>query len=330
MSSQGCYISRLLLLKLFCGKTTKLICNPSHRSSYSFSRPEAIDPIYFPGKSFDAAWVTIFEISTRGMKYPEFRDDPVFPAMHKQYNTEYVNNSTIPGILGCVDNAYIYDPDRNQTLDWPEASQKRTLRFPTSLPFKKYDDVVTNADLAGFLLSSAIYRAFSRRAFTGFLVSLEAKTHCDDLFCRDLPREQWKVEARQLFETSLADLQYAVLDIVRANRDEIPKSPPEIPPKLRGICRMGKFKSVGWRNVSAFGLIGLLFLSGAISLASVKTENDELWLIVGAHLLIRALRWGMRSLSAIPWASTSNRILHFISTFPKRRAGVASQPRSPA
>lgn len=66
------------------------------------------------------------------------------------------------------------------------------------------------------------------------------------------------------------------------------------PPNLRGICQMGKFKSVGWRNVSFWGLVGLLSLCGAVSLASVATEDEELWLIVGVRLLTRAIRGGMR------------------------------------
>ena len=44
---------------------------------------------------------------------------------------------------------------------------------------------------------------------------------------------------------------------------------------------MGNFQSVGRRNVSVWGLFGLLSFAVGVALASVKTEEEELWLIVG-------------------------------------------------
>lgn len=236
-----------------------------------FKAPKGIDPLYFPGKSFNYSFVTILEIATPGMEYTEFRDDPVFPATHHQSGVIYSNNSTVPGLLGCVNSALIYDPDLDQCWNWPETSADLTI--PLSDPmFNKYDGVRTNADIARVLLSGTIYGSFlgmtSSRAYT----TLEAKSHCNDLFCFGLPREQWKVEARHWFETSLAQMQYWVLDIVRGvdedsdygKSNEALSSEQklftflDIPPSLRGICHMGKFKSVGWRNVSVWGLVGLL------------------------------------------------------------------------
>lgn len=263
--------------------------------------------------------MVILEIVTDGMEYSEFRDDPVFPAMHRR-GPDYFNNATIPGLLGCVDNTLICDPDLNQCWNWPETSAdlNPTLSDPVR---DEVDGVLTNADLARVLLSSAIFNSFEGMMRT-HKDNLEAKSHCDDIYCLGLPREQWKTEARQMFETSLAQMQHRVLDIVRGVDDGLQNQKLswslEIPPNLRGICHMGKFKSVGWRNVSVWGLVGLLSLSGAIALASVKTEDDELWLIVGARLLNQALRWGMHLLRAIPWASTSKWMLHVVSSFLER------------
>ena len=265
--------------------------------------------------------------------YSEFRDDPLFPAMVKQSTERYLNNTTSPGILGCVDNAFIHDPDLNRSWNWP---QKRENASPLLL-YSNFDELngnvtLTHSNLARYLLFMTISRSFGS-VMGGGVMDLEAKSHCNAMYCKGLPREQWKVEARQCFETSLAQLQYSVLDIVRGTNDPhflFTWSAPDNPPNLRDVCHMGKFKSVGWRNVSAWGLIGLLSLSGGISLATVKTENDELWLVVGAQLVNRAFWWGMCLPRKIPWASTSNRIVHFVSPFSERWAGVASQRRWPS
>lgn len=303
--------------------------------------PIGIAPLDFPGKSFNSSFVTIFEIVTPGMEYFEFRDDPVFPAIHYQ-NGVYSNNSTVPGLLGCVNSAFVYDPDLDQCWNWPETVVDivRQLSDPIR---NEHDGVVTNADIALVLLSSAISGSFQGiDATTDFhLYTLEAQSHCLDLYCDGLPREQWKVEARQLFEIFLVNMQYRVLDIVRGGDDDsdhgrydlVPPSGERlptldhIPPNLRGICHMGKFRSVGWRNVSVWGFLGLLSLAGAISLASITTEDEELWLVVGARLLNRALQWGMRLLRKISWLSTSKRILHSVSTIPAWLARTARHSR---
>ena len=190
--------------------------------------------------------MTTFEITTRGIKYTKFRDDPVFLATHEQFGS-YTNNSTLPGILGCVDNGFIYDPELNQTWNSPEESS--IFSFPVSYPtFEEFDGMVTDADLARILLSSAIFRAFLGMTYTGY--ELEAKSHCDGLYCYNVAREQWKVEARQWFEASLAQLQYGVLDIVRgldnpgAERHRSGE-PGKFPPNLRGVCHMGKIQERG-------------------------------------------------------------------------------------
>ncbi len=61
---------------------------------------------------------------------------------------------------------------------------------------------------------------------------------------------------------------------------------------------MGKFKSTGWRNVSFWGLFGLLFFCGAISLASIQTEKEEFWLVIGVVLIYRASLWVIDQLRA--------------------------------
>ena len=62
------------------------------------------------------------------------------------------------------------------------------------------------------------------------------------------------------------------------NRDEIPAD-------YRDMCSLVKFQSTGWRNVSVWGLFGILGAVVAISLGSVRTEDGRFWLIIAAHKL---------------------------------------------
>ncbi len=48
----------------------------------------------------------------------------------------------------------------------------------------------------------------------------EATSLCgNSIIYRDLPPDQWKAEVRQLLETSLAQIQYAVLETVRGRSE---------------------------------------------------------------------------------------------------------------
>ncbi len=66
---------------------------------------------------------------------------------------------------------------------------------------------------------------------------------------------------------------------------------------------MGKFKSVGWRNVSVWGFLELLSFAAGVSLASVNTDDEELWLVVGFRLVGKVLRWAIDKASKLLWTS---------------------------
>lgn len=120
----------------------------------------------------------------------------------------------------------------------------------------------------------------------------------------------------------MAQIQYSVLDTVRGSKivlDEIPNLPdgfkgffgllggeddPNMPPGFEGICSMVKFNSVGWRNVSVWGFLGLLLLAGGISLGSCCTEEEKLLLVVGFEKVYEVLRWLYFRVVGLPWGKT--------------------------
>lgn len=65
---------------------------------------------------------------------------------------------------------------------------------------------------------------------------------------------------------------------------------------------MGKFTSVGWRNVSVWGLVGLLVFAAGVALASNHTEEEELWLVFGFRHVNWILRSAVKRILRVPWA----------------------------
>lgn len=310
-----------------------------------FDASHAIDPLYYSNELINSSYVTIFEIYSEGVRYHEIRDDPLFPALQWLNSRFTFNNETLPGLLGCVDNVSFCDPGLKKCWNYPEPVDSR-FKDGSSVwgkPPRKFNDMGPKPDLARALLYNSV-----EYSFIGTLTdyALEGNSHCidtqavdpknrnackrpwqfgyqkrSDFFCPEpvtsdcgaLPRNQWKVEARQMFETSLATMQFNILDMVRGKASDWDKDFQDIPSNYRGMCRMGKFKSTGWQNVSFWPLLGLFFLCAAISLASVKTEKEELWLVLGAVMTYRAFLWGKHQLKTIPWASIPWEIFQYMS-----------------
>ena len=234
-------------------------------------------------------------VTTKDTIYVEKRDDPIFPAPYRDpgsNSSQFTNNGTSRGVIVCLDNSVLCDP-RGNCRDFPPLA-------PWQYPWEDSDAKITEDELTRALVSRAL--ASSSIYGGAYYTPFEVESHCRRIVCEHLPPAQWKVEARHWFERSLASLQKSVYDTVRGQYDAYMVEP-YVPPNYTGMCRMVKFRSVGWRNVSFWGLFGLLALTGSISLASVKTE-EELWVCVGVRLLYYALRRLVEQVKNISWSKT--------------------------
>ena len=253
------------------------------------------------------------------MEYSEYRDDPVFPAKkHAPDSPSHSNNSTFPSVLACINTVLI----ANTALGaYAHFTPNRSL----DQYYFDYGDSnpITEAQAAFKLLYFAT--AASPLNFMVYTERMEVFSHCtateQKTTCGRLPQDQWVVEARRMFEASLALMQLTVHDIVRGTMN--PREDYQhIPLNYRAICGMGKFRSVGWRNISVWGLFGLLFLAGAISIASVREENGELWLMKGLGYFFIAIWWVIEGVKALPWAQYWRSVLrmpHFFNQEGMRR-----------
>ena len=265
-------------------------------------------------------------VITGSVSHPRYRDDPVFPATtHGESdlnrspswdaNTRFFNNGTTYASIGCIDHTQVCDSYVNRCwfLRWNTGPRPFLRKRNWDGPSVNNDTalVLLEACLADSSISStpSVHSGLPRGPNS---ISLEAASHCSAFECDDLPDDQWKVEVRRWFEASLAKIQLHLLEIVRpsatsqaqltTNQTELWQG---IPEEYRAICKMGKFKSTGWRNVSFVGFFGLLALAGAIALASCESEQGDLWVVIALRLVWSCWRMCFSSLHAAALAAAS-------------------------
>ena len=85
------------------------------------------------------------------------------------------------------------------------------------LPFRSESETITEAEMARTLLTVALSNFVQRSTGIDSVGSLEAMSHCTRGECSYMKAEQWRVEARKLFEVGLAHIQFNLLAIVRGS-----------------------------------------------------------------------------------------------------------------
>jgi hypothetical protein len=61
---------------------------------------------------------TIILVRNYGIRYPELRDDPIFPADSPLSNQYYFNGRIHAGVLGCIDRTTICSPNGSVCGSW--------------------------------------------------------------------------------------------------------------------------------------------------------------------------------------------------------------------
>ena len=258
------------------------------------------------------SWMALTSVHAGSMSYPHYRNSPIFEAKPAGVSTfdrysldRYFNNGTKMTKIACIDQTQTCDLYEDKCWWWfpahndpVEFLRSRNHRAPRSNGDPAL--VLLEASLAGSSICSVLQGGrFARHGLKP--LSLEAESHCTNLACDDLPDDQWKIEVRRWFETSLARVQLNVLDIVRPSTI-VEDGWANIPSQYRSICHVGKFKATGWRNVSAWGFLGLLGLAGRIALASCETERGDLWIGIAAETLwccLRKLMFRLRTIRLV-------------------------------
>lgn len=206
-------------------------------------------------------------IHPQKISYLTQSDDPIFPA-----NTKfYINSSDEPrwrytgqhaSVLACVDTTIWRDP--SSFGDW-----KPYLPEPTF-------DIRDAHTRGGFLLMvfallwSNISDTINYRLGNG----LAAQKLVRGWESLPLAKEQWKVEARQLFETSLARIQVDARNIAQGTAASYPGLQKlDADPAICDDTFL--FMSQGWQNVNVTGSIWILVLSFVFVVLALPLNDPD-------------------------------------------------------
>jgi hypothetical protein len=208
----------------------------------------------------------------------------MFPARTTSDNMWYFNTQGHASVMACMDRTTICNPN-NECFDLDALESSR------SADYDKHDE---KAKLLMYLyytlLPSTIFSSLSFRQEN----ALRATSMLSGAFSLTLDKEQWKVEARQLFETSLARIQITARDIARGN----PATPDygkinmiDSNPWLKSLCDMYIFNPRGWSNLSVVTLFSV-FVAGIIFVILGQTTKDGKKLkIEGYYRALRDFHW---------------------------------------
>ena len=232
---------------------------------YDPTRTKNWHPIFKVNASAGEAATLLF-INNMGVFYPNKRDDPIFHANELLHNfTTYFNNRLHAGVLGCMDRTMFCPPHGADCV--PVLTGLESNR--TTLDEWAVRYMLTLGLVYSNIGDSVHYRKAE---------ALDAQAKVSSPNSIELAREQWKVEAKQLFETSLARIQLTLRNMARGSDNSlIPDAYDALPQYMRRVCTMFKFRSVGWRNVSVGHLLGIIFGGVIVLVAGINTSDDQLW-----------------------------------------------------
>lgn len=88
-----------------------------------------------------------------------------------------------------------------------------------------------------------------------------------------LATEQWKVEAKQLFATSLARIQIDLRDNMRGAAANEPGFVDLLPDEWRGVCDLYKFKAPGWMNIRVWAFVCAIVGSVVVFILTYEVKH---------------------------------------------------------
>jgi hypothetical protein len=209
--------------------------------------------------------VTIIYLSMNGILFDKPSYDPWFQANLKFMEGVYVQNERLR-VLACTEQKQICRIDTGEcgpvqqlvTSDVWHANMNQTISHLDKAALHLVNLVLVDSSIAASI--------FFRGA-----VALRASENNKGSIQHTIAREQWKVELSRWFDIGLAKTQLGPLRTV-LNPPSIDETnltnlvPPEA---QQWVCRIVKFKIVGYESLSTFGIFFVLVASALINSASL-------------------------------------------------------------
>lgn len=224
-------------------------------------------PAFLPEK-YDTT--TLLLIQSQNNYHSSLRHDPIFPAESEidppplTYRPLYYNKDPIATILACVDTVSVCSADGSTC--WAD------INHPTK-------DLSSHVEKTGYymldiaLMRSNVCNSIHLRGGSALDAHSKLPSNLSLPISLPLATEQWKVEARKLFEGSLARIQIDLRDYIRGAAANQRGFANHLDSAYEDMCRTYKFHTVGWKNVNLWALRLLLVLVLTVYLLSFETNR---------------------------------------------------------
>ncbi|KAG4432857.1 hypothetical protein IFR05_011657 [Cadophora sp. M221] len=277
---------------LFNRSTT---CAPIERRGFTFSLNESLSYSYGPSGMSDSTWTTAkntapmfpgYEVAFTTLMFVQSQNnyhtqplkDPIFPA-----NTLvtppplpgkplYYNADPFATVLACVDRASICAPSGDfcwsGNLDIP----------PKALNPTSHIEKMGYYMLDISLRRSSVCNSISMRGGNALRATSKMQSNVTLPVSLPLSSTQWKVEAKALFETSLARIQIELRDYVRGRGASECNFANRIDDGFLDMCSAYRFRTVGWKNLNATGfwmVLGLVLVVYLLSIEWVREDGED-------------------------------------------------------
>ena len=216
-------------------------------------------------------------MNSQGILYPEPSQDPIFLAT-KPYDlgfdigVKYLRPSQRDNVLGCVDSIRWRVPDISAT--WYDLSGRdRTGTYFNPDWLKN----VSPQSRGGFrlLVNSLTFSRIGMNIQSRQGMGLAASKLLEAGYSYKIAEEQWKKEARQLFETSLTRIQISARDFAQGGGAKYGLQ--RIEQGRKELCDgTFLFKSQGWQNVHVAGSAWVVLWSVVVVLMAVPLDDERL------------------------------------------------------
>ncbi|KAH9222370.1 hypothetical protein DL95DRAFT_454831 [Leptodontidium sp. 2 PMI_412] len=252
---------------MFPGYEVATFCNQGGSSGDWQPIPE------FNSESY--RFTTLMFVQSQNNYHTQPLKDPIFPANTLvipppiRGKALYYNADPFPTVLACVDRASICTPLGDfcwsGNLDIP----------PKALNPTSHIEKMGYYMLDISLRRSSVCNSISMRGGNALRATSKMQSNVTLPVSLPLSSTQWKIEAKALFETSLARIQVELRDYARGRGANECNFANRIDDGFLDMCSAYRFRTVGWKNLNATGFWLVLGLVLVIYLLSIEWARED-------------------------------------------------------
>ena len=210
--------------------------------------------------------LTVVFVSAMRIFYPRPSEDPIFPANKARHAENgglpwYYKSDPKARALACIDSQEFCSPDEQEC--WFPSDARKDTSFPSHYWLMKLS-----------LEYSDTFNSIIRRLGTALI----AQEKLAGFTSQQLDGDHWIAEAKRIFATSLAWIQFAAWSI-SSGEDRVHEGADgyklQTPDEAGDLCGLYKFKSAESTNIDLGALIGLLFVLPSLWFLSTERRTVE-------------------------------------------------------